>query len=263
MGKLGSALYEIHHMDEMADKDQWMNRLHPLVKLLLTVFYIAVTVSFPKYGLAPLLCMGVYPIALFILGEIPFWDSLRRLRVVLPFVCLVGLLNPFFERQPVLALGPITVTTGMVSMATLMGKGIYSVLASYLLIATTSIEKICYAMRLLHIPSVLVTQVLLTYRYIGVLLGEANRMIQAYSLRAPGQKGVHFKVWGSLAGQLLLRSMDRASEVYESMALRGYHGEFAYAAEKPCQWKDILYFLAWCAVFCGIRLLAAYPHQLA
>ncbi|MCI9005884.1 MAG: cobalt ECF transporter T component CbiQ [Lachnospiraceae bacterium] len=258
MGKLGNALYEIHHMDEMAAQNQWMNRLHPLVKLLLTIFYLTITVSFPKYSLAGLLCMGIYPIALFILSEIPFWDSLRRLRIVLPFVCLVGLFNPFFERQPILTIGSITITAGMVSMATLMIKGIYSVLASYLLIATTSIEKICYAMRLLHIPSILVTQFLLTYRYISVLLTEANRMMQAYALRAPGQKGVHFKVWGSLAGQLLLRSIDRAAEVYESMALRGYQGEFTYAVKEPCRWKDILYFLAWTAAFCVIRLAAAY-----
>ncbi len=253
MNKLGGAIYEIHHMDEMAEKDQWLNRFHPLVKLILTVCYIAVTVSFPKYNMEGLLCMGVYPIALFILGEIPFRDSLRRLRIVLPLVCFVGLFNPFFERQPVLALGGITVTTGMVSMLTLMIKGIYSVFASYLFIASTSIEKICYAMRLLHIPSVLVTQVLLTYRYISVLLGEANRMMQAYSLRAPNQKGVHFKVWGSLAGQLLLRSMDRAAEVYESMTLRGYCGEFCYAAGTPCRWKDYLYLGGWCAVFLFVR----------
>ena len=83
-------------------------------------------------------------------------------------------------------------------------------------------------------------------------------MMQAYALRAPGQKGVHFKVWGSLAGQLLLRSIDRAAEVYESMALRGYQGEFTYAVKEPCRWKDILYFLAWTVAFCVIRLAAAY-----
>lgn len=257
MNKLGGAIYEIRYMDEMAEKDQWLNRIHPLAKLILTAAYIAVTVSFPKYSLEGLLCMGVYPTVLFILGEIPFRDSLRRLRIVLPLVCLVGLFNPFFERQPLFALGGITVTAGMVSMLTLMIKGIYSVLASYLLIASTSIEKICYAMRLLHIPSVLVTQVLLTYRYISVLLGEANRMMQAYSLRAPNQKGVHFKVWGTLAGQLLLRSMDRAGEVYESMELRGYQGEFCYAASGPCRGKDYLYFLGWGAAFLLVRGLLA------
>ena len=42
----------------------------------------------------------------------------------------------------------------------------------------------------------------------------------AYALRAPGEKGIHFRAWGSLLGQLLLRSVDRAQLVYESMLLR-------------------------------------------
>ena len=255
MSKLGSALYEIHHMDTIAERDQWVNHIHPLVKLVLTVAYIAACVSFSKYDLTGILRMGIYLIVVFILGDISFRDSLRRLRIVLPLVCFVGLFNPFFDREPYLQIGSLVITTGVISMVTLMIKGIYSVLASYLLIATTSIEKICYALRLLHVPSILVTQILLTYRYVTVLLGEANRITQAYSLRAPGQKGIHFKVWGSLAGQLLLRSMDRAEDVYESMTLRGYQGEFSYVADKHLKKQDWIYLLVWTAVFVLLKLV--------
>lgn len=255
MSKIDGAIYEIHYMDTVADRDQWVNRIHPLVKLLLTILYIAVTVSFSKYDLSGVLLMGIYPAVIFILGEISFRDSIRRLRVVLPLVCFVGLFNPFFDQVPVAQVGSLVITSGMISMVTLMIKGVYSVLASYLLIATTSIEKICYAMRLLKIPSVVVTQIQLTYRYVTVLLGEASRIMQAYSLRAPGQKGVHFKVWGSLAGQLLLRSMDKANAVYESMILRGYKGEFAYASRTKCRAKDYLYFVVWVAIFAVLKIL--------
>lgn len=254
MSKLDHALYEIHHMDTIAERDQWVNHIHPLVKLLITICFIMVTVSFSKYDVTDLLRMGVYPIATFILGEISFRDALKRLRIVLPVVCLVGLLNPFFDRQPV-ELGGLTVIAGILSMLTLTLKGIYSVLASYLLIASTSIEKICYALRLLHVPSVIVTQILLTYRYVSLLLAEANRMMQAYTLRAPHQKGVHIRVWGSLAGQLLLKSMDRAEQVYESMTLRGYRGEFYYAAKQPCRGRDYAYLVFWCTVFFCLRIL--------
>ena len=41
MNKLGNALYEIHHMDMLAAKDQWVNRLHPLVKLVLTIVFLS------------------------------------------------------------------------------------------------------------------------------------------------------------------------------------------------------------------------------
>ena len=89
MNKLGNALYEIHHMDMLAAKDQWVNKIHPLVKLVLTIVFLTVTMSFPKYDLTGLLRMGIYPIVLFIVGEISLSDSIRRLRIVLPLVCFV------------------------------------------------------------------------------------------------------------------------------------------------------------------------------
>ncbi|MDD3403006.1 MAG: cobalt ECF transporter T component CbiQ [Hespellia sp.] len=253
MSKLSGAYYEIHHMEQLADRDQWVNHIHPLVKLVVTVFYIATVVSVNKYDLARVLILGVYPIAVFILGEISFTDSVRRVRLILPLVCIVGIFNPLFDRQVVAHIGNISITTGMISMVTLILKGVYTVFATYLLIAATTIEKICYAMRLVHLPGILVTQILLTYRYISVLLKEANTIMQAYSLRAPHQKGVHFKVWGSLIGQLLLRSIDRADNVYASMSLRGYNGEFHGAGQEKCKGSDYGYLLIWAAVLVILR----------
>ena len=65
-----------------------------------------------------------------------------------------------------------------------------------------------------------------------MLLDEVSAMTQAYSLRAPGQKGIHISAWGTFLGQLLLRTMDRADDLYEAMMLRGFSGEFHYAAGK-------------------------------
>lgn len=254
MSKISGAIREINRMDDLAARDTWLNQIHPLAKLLVTLFYIAVTVSFSRYHPVGIFVMVIYPAALFILGDLSLMDALSRLRIVLPLVCMVGLFNPFFDRQPAITLGGFLITQGMISMITLMMKGILAVLASYLLIASTGIEKLCYALRLLHVPAILVTQILLTYRYISLLLTEASRIVQAYSLRAPRQRGIHFKVWGSLAGQLLLRSMDRAGEVYESMSLRGFSGEFFYSRKSAFQWKDGCFLILWCLLFAAVRL---------
>lgn len=255
MSKLSGAYYDIHHMEHLANKDQWVNQIHPLVKLVITLFYIMTVVSVQKYDIARTLILGVYPVAVFILGEVSFKDSIKRVRLILPLVCVVGIVNPFFDRQIIATIGSISITSGMLSMITLIIKGVYTVFATYLLIATTTIEKICYAMRLLHIPGILVTQILLTYRYISVLLKEANTIMQAYSLRAPNQKGIQFKVWGSLVGQLLLRSIDRAEDVYASMLLRGYHGEFYSLKEARCGKKDYAFLLIWLLIFGIIRVV--------
>lgn len=255
MSNLNQAIYEIQSLDALAKENRWVNRLHPLVKLWVTILYIGITVSFPRYNLSGLLVMAVYPVILFVVGEISFKDSLRRLRLVLPLVCVVGLLNPLFDKDIVARFGNLAVSGGVISMITLMLKGILTVLAGYLLIASTTIEKLCYALRMMHVPKLFVTQILLIYRYLSVLMEEAERMTQAYVLRAPGQKGVHFKVWGSLAGQLLLRSMDRAENLYESMCLRGYQGEFYYGSRIRWRAVDTGYLLAWAAVLLGLRFL--------
>lgn len=254
MNRAEHAVREIYRMDSAASQDQWINRLHPLVKLLVTVMYIALTVSFSKYDLIGICSMVVYPLVMFLLSELSFSDCLQRLKLVLPLVCVVGILNPFLD-QATIELGGISMSAGVLSMLTLLCKGVYSVLASYLLIVTTSIEQLCYAFRLLHLPKILVTQILLTYRYITVLLEEVSRMMQAYALRAPNQKGVHITVWGPLAGQLLLRSVDRANAVYESMVLRGYRGSFEYIGEnmhlRPC---DLAFFAGWLVVLAIFRM---------
>lgn len=254
MNKINGAIYEIHHMDTLASRDQWVNQIHPLVKFILTIVYIAVAVSFHKYDVAGVAGMAVYPAAVFILADLSFMDSLKRLRLVLPLVCFVGILNPFLDRNYILLDG-IKVSAGLLSMITLILKGVFSVLASYLLIATTSVDKLCYAFRVLHLPRAVVTQFMLTYRYITVLLEEVNRVTQAYMLRAPYQKGIHFKAWGSLAGQLLLRSMDRAEGVYESMLLRGYQGDYQYMREKiKLRGQDIGYLVFWLAALAVFRI---------
>lgn len=229
MDKLWRAQSELKEMDGLAVGNSAIHRLHPVCKLLVTVGYIATVVSFDKYDFTGLIVMVLYPILLFQVAEIPVKTCFYKLRLVLPLVCAVGLVNPFLDRAVVLSLGSVSVTGGVISMVTLMMKGVFSLMASFLLIATTPIDTLCAGLRQLHLPSILTTLLLLTYRYIGLMIGEVSVMMQAYLLRAPGQKGVHISAWGSFLGQLLLRSMDRAEELYSSMRLRGFRGEFYYA----------------------------------
>ena len=140
-------------------------------------------------------------------------------------------------------------------MITLMLKGIYCLMASFLLMATTSIDALCAALRQLHLPPMIVTLLLLTYRYVSVLTEELAVMTDAYHLRAPGQKGIHISAWGSFLGQLLLRSMDRAGELYSSMQLRGYNGQFHYASFKRFDAKDAVYVSGSVAFFLLLRFV--------
>ena len=253
MEKLTNAQLELREMDDLAAADSLVHRLNPLCKLLVTVFYIATVVSFPKYDLSGLVIMVLYPVILFQAAGIPVSLCFRKLRLVLPLVCAVGLVNPFLDHTPLMQLGNLTITGGVVSMVTLMLKGVFSLMASFLLIATTAIDTLCAALRSLHVPDVLTTLLLLTYRYIGVMLEEVTVMTESYSLRAPGQKGIHISAWGSFLGQLLLRSMDRAEALYHSMLLRGFRGEYYYTDVPPCGVSGAVYIAACAAAFLCAR----------
>lgn len=255
MDKLSHAQSELREMDALAAQASPVHRLHPLHKLIVTIAYIVTVVSFPKYDFSGLVVMVLYPVMLFQAAGIPVGTCFRKLRVVLPLVCAVGLVNPFLDHVPLIQLGNLTITGGMVSMVTLMLKGVFSLMASFLLISTTSIDSLCAALRRLHVPSILTTLLLLTYRYIGVMLEEVAIMTEAYKLRAPGQKGIHISAWGSFLGQLLLRSMDRAQELYSSMLLRGFRGEFFYANVPPVRTSGVLYTAVCVALFLLARLV--------
>jgi len=255
LNPMEKSLTELRQMDELQQRSSPIHARSALSKLLATALYLVTVVSFPKYDLTGLLPMALWPALLFSLSGISVLTCFRKLRLVLPLVLAVGVFNPIFDRQILLSLGPVRISGGTVSMLSLMLKGVLCLCASFLLMATTSIDALCAALRRLHMPSMLVTLLLLTYRYVGVMTEELAIMTNAYHLRAPGQKGIHHSAWGSFLGQLLLRGMDRAGELYSSMQLRGFHGEFYYAAVSRSGPKDWAFFLLSAAFAVLIRCL--------
>ena len=253
MNKMEKALSELGHMDELAMQNSPIHRLNAGAKLLSTVVYILIVMSFDKYDLSGLVPMLIWPVLLFQISGIPVSTCFYKLRIVLPLVMAVGLFNPFFDREIMLTIGNIGISGGVISMLTLMLKGVLCLMASFLLVSTTPFDSICAALRRIHCPSILVTLLLLTYRYVGVMTEELAVMTDAYHLRAPGQKGIHVSAWGSFLGQLLLRSMDRAQELYSSMLLRGYHHHFHYAPSVPFGAKDAAYTILSCVFFVVLR----------
>ncbi len=62
MSKIRQAVSKLHKMDQLSARDQWVNRIHPLVKLLLTFFYLILLLSMGKYQLSGVLLLTVYPL---------------------------------------------------------------------------------------------------------------------------------------------------------------------------------------------------------
>lgn len=254
MGNIANSLYNMRLLDDLARKETSIHRLHPLVKLLTTVVYLVVVVSFGRYEISSLFTFVFFPVFIFTFADLPAAPIIKRVLMVAPFIISIGILNPLFDNYAVM-LGGIAVSRGWITFLSIFIKCGLTVTASILLIATTGMDKLASALRMLRIPRIFVLQLLLTYRYISILAEEVSRMVRAYSLRAPGQKGIQRNVWGSFAGQLILRTFDRAQRIYESMNLRGFTGEYNTGANARVRFADCAYLAGWSVFFIIARFI--------
>jgi len=255
MSKMESYWLDLRQLDEMTSNKTIIHRIHPCAKLLTTVIFLTVVASFSKYEVSGLFPMFFYPILLIILGELPLGPILNRVALALPFVLFIGIFNPLLDQIPVLQIGPLFISGGWLSFFSILLRFLLAVTAALILVATTGIDAIGMALLQLQVPRVFVVQLLFMYRYLYVLLEEFIRTMRAYSLRNFQGEGIRPRVWGSLLGQLLLRTIDRAQRIYGAMLCRGFDGEIRLLGRKKIVGLDIVYFLGWSGFFIVVRLI--------
>ena len=119
MNSIEKHISELNRLQNLQQRSHWMNNLHPLGKLLLSVLYILIVVSFGKYELSALIVMAIYPAICFAIGDLSLKEGIYRMRLILPLVIFVGVFNPFFDKNIVLTVGTLQITGGVISMITL------------------------------------------------------------------------------------------------------------------------------------------------
>lgn len=226
------------------------------VQLWVTVFFLVALLSIPVYDPAHLLWMACYPI---IAGEvcgIGYFRILLRSLWILPLVIVVGMFNPIFDTAEVWSIGSVSISRGWLSFISLVIRGLLAFQALIVIVDSCGFRDICRALQYFKCPGVLVTQLLMLYRYLGVLMQEALLMKRAREARGYGRKSYPIRQWGIFAGQLLLRSVARARRVHAAMMARGFDGVFRF---KPFQQGPSVgswaYLVVWTGVFVAIRFL--------
>ena len=130
------------------------------------------------------------------------------------------LLEPFALGIAVMALFQVNGTFIFLSILT---KSTLCLFTMILLSNTTPFSDLLSTLRRYGVPKLLVTILALMYRYLFVLIDEAERLTRARSSRTFVR--TRFKKWSTLAsliGQLFVRSTERAERIYAAMAARGW-----------------------------------------
>ena len=225
-------------LDRYVFRHSPVHTLDPRVKLLVTVGFILGNVLLPDGAWLAFSLSWVLTVAVSVLAGLGPGFAARRSFIALPFMLATASVIFAVPGEPLarweLFGRAVTVTdAGVVRFASLMLRTWLSVQMAILLTATTPFPDLTHAMRHLKVPAVLVAIISFMYRYLFVLVDEAQRLLRARASRSaalPGQKAGGSLFWrarvaGNMAGQLLLRSLDRADRVYLAMVSRGYRGQ--------------------------------------
>jgi len=248
MSRLEAALRDLRSLEALAGRDTALARIDARAKVLATLVFIVVVVSFDRYTVAALLPLVAYPVLLAVMGEVPAAPVLRKLLVAAPFAVLVGLANPLVDRTPMLALGETAISGGWVSFASILLRFALTVSAALVLVAGTGMHTLCVALARLGVPSVFTAQLLFLFRYAFVLGAEAARMGTARTLRAGGRRA-RLADWAPLIGHLLLRAFERAQRIHLAMTARGFDGELRSLRSLRWSSRDTAFVLGWCLFF--------------
>ncbi len=253
MSRIEATFFDLGTMDTISRQDTFVHRLDPRIKVLTTLVFIVCVVSFGKYDISALVPFLVYPVFLVVLGDLPAAYLLRKVMFAAPFAVLIGIFNPLLDQEVLLQVGPLGLSGGWVSFISILLRFTITVGAALVLLATTGYHDVCMAIEKMGVPQVFVVQLLFLYRYLFVLVDEASRMVRARSLRSFQGKGLGVRVFGSMAGHLLLRTMDRAQRIHLAMLCRGFDGTIRPFHPLRVRGWEVVFLMGWSALFVWMR----------
>lgn len=227
MKKITKALLEVEHIEQLSQDNSIIHQLHPLFKII-TVFILIICILTTSYTDMIELCFYLLMIFIIIkMSHLSYQAIFTRTLVGLPFSLCIGISNLIFMQNKIMFYGFI-VTEGLLAFLTIALKTMLSLSVIFILIATTGFEAIACELVHIKVPAIFVLQLLMTYRYIFLLVEEAHQMSKAYLLRNPHKKGIEMKDMGSFLGSLLVRSFHRSQNIYQCMITRGFDVKKVY-----------------------------------
>jgi len=197
-------------LDRYSRLDSPVHRLSTVTKCCVALALIGFSVAFKVEVWWIFLAIGLVLTATVIASRIPVRFILTRLLMLEPFVLGIA-------AMALLQAGGFAIFLNIVVKCTLC------LVTLIVLTNTTPFSDILSLLRKAGIPSLLITVLALTYRYLFVLIDEAERISRARKSRTFVPKRA--RSWmslSSLIGQLFVRSTERAERIYAAMASRGW-----------------------------------------
>ncbi len=197
-------------LDPYQHRPSPVHRLSAAVKCAAALAFVGGVILLPRAAWGAYAAAGAALVVAAALSRVPWRRLLLRLLAVEPFalgVAALSLLQPH----------------GVRAFAGILARSTLCLFAMVLLSATTRFSDILRVLWSVRVPSLLVTTLALMHRYLFVLAEESLRMRRARASRTfTASRRRAWKSAASVAGQLFVRSTERAERIYAAMGARGW-----------------------------------------
>lgn len=246
MKLLQLSLRNYRSIDDYSRKDNFITQLDPRAKIISAIAVLFAVVSQDSYAVTALLPLLLFPAVMMALADIPFKFLSGKLLFMLPFSLMLGMLNPWLDQGQWITPWGNTVSSGWLSLFSIVLRVLLCVSISILLFSATGIKPIVTALQRMKVPRVLTTQIYLLYQFFFVVADEFISMLQAYSLRkVKKENAIQFSFYTQLLKTLFIRSMDRCVRIHQSMLARGFSGQLPDNSQLTWRWVDSLWTAFW------------------
>ncbi|MFH1169878.1 MAG: cobalt ECF transporter T component CbiQ [Chloroflexota bacterium] len=242
---LTQALESVIFAENMARAPGLLQGLDPRVKMATFLLFI-VTVGLAR-SLATLAIIFALILVLVWLSRVPLLFFLKRVLFFVPVFAVVIAIPALFitPGDTLIAIaGNIGITQqGARAAGLLVLRVTDSLSLGVLLILTTTWTNLLMALRWFRLPPLVVATIGMTYRYIFLLLHNANAMFLARRSRTVGGfSGGENRRWLARAlTTTLAKSQHLSEEVYLAMLSRGYRGEVLALSSFSLRRRDIFW----------------------
>ncbi len=208
----------MHHsfIDRYSDRPSPIHAVDPRIKLVAATIMLVCIVTMPVPRAYLLVPYALIIALLWVAATVPPAHLFKRLAVLIPFIALMALGSLFIGDW----------LSAFTRFGIILAKATLAVATLTLLTATTPFPDLLKAFSKLGMPRIMTSILAFLYRYIFIIIDEAERLSVGRRSRQLAKRRV--LAWQSRAwmiGTLLLRSLDRSERIYRAMLSRGFAGE--------------------------------------
>ena len=244
-------------IDRYARLESPVHSIDPRAKIIALFVLIFACVTTPPRSWWPFCVYAALVVTLAVASRVPAGYLMSRMLVVVPFILLVAVFVPFLHRGG----GSVDLKLfhlsrdGLLMLWNVTAKSLTSVACLILLSSTTPFGELLNGFERLHVPRFFTTVAAFMYRYLFIMVDEAQRMKRARDSRNYRARWVwQVKVIGHMVASLFIRSQERAERVYQAMLSRGFDGTFPAGRDRRMGAGDYIFMVMFSAAAVAGRL---------